>query len=259
MPFTYAPEPTMDKLRNHDRLEDGEQRRLILLAQAGDVGARNTVVECNMRLVFHYAAYKAKFAKRVQVDDLVQSGVFGLANAVRLFDVTRSHQGKLILFVSYATRHIKVKMDEVIKKQHVVHSPHWCHDKLALIAKGRQLTLTANDVKALECAKRAVSGYTWTGLLDGDDQPSIDMVEDHAIPADRLEHDDDVRQVAGLMHRMCERHRLLLTWRFGLDGGGVRTLKQCGSLLGITKERVRQVAIDAIERLRELAYAKHQS
>jgi RNA polymerase primary sigma factor len=114
----------------------------------------------------------------------------------------------------------------------------------------RDLELPA---KKLKIVKKAIQLYNSTPPTDTSDSHwSIgDMVPDERNkgPEDELLDNDNLKHVYGLLEHMDPREATILKMRYGLDDGEPRTLKEIGEILGLTRERVRQIESEALERL----------
>jgi RNA polymerase sigma factor (sigma-70 family) len=196
-------------------LTAAEERRLARLKDEGDTAARDTLIEANLRLVVAVARRYAR--PGVPLADLVQEGNLGLIRAVERFD-----PGHGCRFSTYAT--------------------WWIWQAVV-----RGLTRLSRDHASTVSIDQPIGeGDTVVGDLIADEhaaRPEV-LAADHPRSADTA---------AAVRRLLPERLRRLLVLRFGLDGGGGRTLEEVGSAIGVTRERARQLEANALARLERAA------
>ena len=115
------------------------------------------------------------------------------------------------------------------------------------------MELSPRKVRIIRKAVRAFQRPTQTGG-GGDDGPSLaEMLSDHRTPQpdEEVLNRDDLQTIHKLLDAIDEREATVLRLRFGLDGREPLTLKEIGKEIGLTRERVRQIEIDALRKLNE--------
>ncbi|MBU2720526.1 RNA polymerase sigma factor RpoS [Acidithiobacillus ferridurans] len=249
----------------HSPLLTAEQEvTLGRLVQAGDQAARCTMIESNLRLVVKVARHYLN--RGLPLLDLIEEGNLGLIRAVEKFDPERGFR-----FSTYATWWIRQNIERALMNQtRTIRLPiHVMKELSAVLRATRCLAQTLQrdptPEEVAEALDRSVDAVRDCLEMDGrvtsldmpygrgSDRSLADLVADtNAVGVEqRLENQSLSRQVHQWIANMAEKHRLVLLWRFGLDGTDGATLEEVGSRLGITRERVRQIQVEALLVLRQ--------
>ena len=241
-----------------------EERALAERMQAGDEAARTELITRNLRLV--HAIANAWQGRGVELDDLVQEGTIGLMRAVEKFDATKGHK-----FSTYATWWIRQAVTRAIaQRARLIRLPVHMHDRVCRVARVRaRLALelgreaTAGEIAAaadlsrpqLAAALAAIEPVSLDAAIGGDGRPGDPLCRMDMIAADTEPPDQVVAQaeaaerIAAALMDLSERARLVIQLRYGL-GYEPHTLEATGAVLGVTRERARQIERDAMQILR---------
>jgi RNA polymerase primary sigma factor len=251
----------LNELAKHPLLSPAEEVAMAKRVQAGDDGARQRMMEANLRLVVSIA--KGYRGLGVPFLDLIQEGSIGLNRAVQKFDWQRGFK-----FSTYATWWIRQSIQRAVTNQsrtirlpiHVAERQHRLHRLAARLESqlGREATrdeLTEASgmrprhvAEALGAARAAVSLNQSVG---GDDDAELgDLLADPDTGDPAVEVTDRMQreEVLAALQRLPERERRIIELHFGL-GGDQHTLAEIGLELGVARERVRQIEIHVLERL----------
>ncbi len=171
--------------------------------------------------------------KGVPFDDLVNAGNLGLVIAARRFDGARGHR-----FVTYAAFWIRKSMIESIYRANTVRVTRHAVQKRR--AEGA-LAVPALRLVSLDAPRGAEDERTW-GEVFADERTGTP--EDEAILAQQI------AQLRRAMDALDARERAILAARFGLDGAEPESRGTIGRRLGLSRERVRQIEREVLERLR---------
>ena len=234
-----------------------------------DQEALDKLVRSNLRFVVSVA--KKYQNQGVALSDLINEGNLGLIRAARKFDETKG-----IKFISYAVWWIRQAILQALAEQsRIVRVPLNRAGTLHRIGKrassllqelGREPTheeiAEGMDITEEEVAKTMSISQTHLSLdaplTPGEDNRLLDYLADTVNPTpdeqtfEKALTETVVEALAGLK----ERESRILRLYFGLDGEEPMTLEQIGSLMGITRERVRQIKEKALSRLRHVSRAR---
>jgi RNA polymerase primary sigma factor len=243
-----------------------EEIDLAARIHAGDDSAREHMIRANLRLVVKIAREYEGFG--LPLLDLINEGNMGLMKAVERFDPAKG--GKLS---TYASWWIKQSIRRGIANQaKTIRLPIHAIDKLSKaqrVANEMRETLgrepepeelaEAMGVKASrlnEIRTAALRPASLDAPMGGDDDSNLlaEVVKDEnaRTPYESLEEKTLLRMLGGLVERLGPREKRIIRLRFGLDGRGEKTLEEIGTQFGLTRERIRQLQNEALERLREL-------
>ncbi len=239
------------------------------LGEDGDVGARDEMVKANLRFVVDVAK---KYQNRgLSLSDLISAGNLGLLTAAERFDGTKGYK-----FISYAVWWIKQSILQTIAEHaRTVRLPL---NKLSLLkdiskvsrrlGQGRESDPGIEeiarelDVPAEEVLETMLSARTVRSLdeaFEEDDERSLlNILADssQATPDADILRESAREQLEGVLNSLDERELRIIRLYFGLDGNEALTLEQIGGLMGLTRERVRQLKERALSKLRSPARAQ---
>ncbi|CAK0748958.1 RNA polymerase, sigma S (sigma 38) factor [Gammaproteobacteria bacterium] len=232
-------------------------------AQQGDVQARTHMIESNLRLVVRVARHYMN--RGLALLDLIEEGNLGLIHAVKKFDPERGFR-----FSTYAVWWIRQNIERAIMNQgrtirlpiHVIKEINSCLRASGKLAQHLDHEPTTEEVanaldKSIEEVKRILNLSGATTIDHGredSDRDLIDIIPDDNLvdPFDLLQNNDISINIEHWLEQLNEKQRNVVERRFGLNGYDAFTLDEVGSQLGLTRERVRQVQIEALKQLREI-------
>ena len=248
-------------------LEEAEERELGEKSAAGDASARQKLAEGNLRLVVSLAKHYT--GRGVPIMDLIQEGNMGLMHAAEKYDHTKENR-----FSTYAAWWIKEAMQRAIDQQsREIRVPVHVAENMKRVQKAaRELQQSlGRDATPAEIAQKLgdkteaevkdIISYLQSPVSlespvgeDGEDSLG-DLVEDRTetTPEEAMNILARQEEVQELLGSLTEREQQVIRLRYGLGEERPQTLEEIGSMLGVTRERVRQIEARAMEKLRRQA------
>lgn len=248
----------LNEVRRHPLLDAHEELRLCRAVRLGDRDARRRMIEGNLRLVLNIA--RQYHRSDLPLDDIIEEGNLGLMHAVDKFDPERGFR-----FSTYAVCWIRQGIERGIMAQsRTVRVPVHAAKRLNQCLKARR---ELSQVRYGEPSARDLANATGLSVqeveflmpwkdralslhMNDEENPWLEQLPAaDDSPEQHLGKDDLSRALGRWMHRLKPRPREILARRFGLRGEP-ETLEAIAASLGVTRERVRQIQLEALDQLR---------
>lgn len=262
--FTDSIKDYLHRAAKVPRLTAADEKELAGRIAKGDREAAKRMAAANLKLVVSIAIrYRGK---GLPLADLIGEGNIGLIIAVERYDAA---QGKFSTYATYWIRqcigraifntagtvrlpvHVAERRNKLYKRRKEISGKHTAASDAAFLAEEHGLSEEEVD---------RLLGMEQFGLsLDheyGDDETTTMhnfLEDDNPTPHEAAEETQRAAHIRGWLSGLNDKQRIVIESRFGFDGNGEKTLEETAKGLNLTRERIRQIEVDALKKLRKTA------
>lgn len=254
----------MKTLNHIPLLSPDEEKDLFIKIKNGDQTARDKMIESNLRLVVHVAKNYTTNATQ-DLMDLIQEGNFGLIKAIDKYDINQGTK-----FSTYATYWIKQAIGQAINdNSRTIRLPNNAINTISRINKkieeieriesripsneelSEKLDINVETILNLNNINQPLCSLEFD-VNDNKETVVSDLIADEGIPTpeEALSAVVQTDGIIKLLRTLDEREQFIITKRYGIGDGIPQSLDEIGQTINLTKERVRQLEIVALRKLR---------
>ena len=265
-PSEHQSDPTLiylNEIGQNELLSAAEEYALACRVTQGDFEARQRMIECNLRLVVNIAKHYVN--RGMALLDMIEEGNLGLIHALEKFDPERGFR-----FSTYATWWIRQNIERAIMNQsrtiripvHVIREMNICLQAFRHLEAHKGSEPSAEEVahmlgKPVADVRYVLNLNERIASLDTplDIDPGLSLCdalpdENALSPELQLQHTELEALVRQWLEELGDKQRCVIERRFGLNGHAIHTLEEVADTLDLTRERVRQIQVEALKLLR---------
>ncbi|ACO04136.1 MAG TPA: RNA polymerase sigma factor RpoD/SigA [Persephonella sp.] len=257
-------------------LSPEEEKEIAKKAKEGDKEALEKLIKSNLRFVVNVAKNYTGYG--IPFQELISAGNIGLIEAAKRFDPERG-----VRFISYAIWWIKQSILQTIQSQKdIIKIPQKTQnlsmkidtaylelkERLNREPKYSEIKEYLKEHENIDIDEETIENYllikrhsvSLDTPVDMDEGTFfIDLISKHSTKdiEENIVRESIEKEIEYILSHLSERERFIIVNRFGLNGEEPKTLREIGKELGISRERVRQIEIRALKKIRALATKKH--
>lgn len=260
---------SLKPLKSNRNAYHTNEKLLSSYKKTGDLNIRNQIILNNMGLVYTAAKQRKNIHSSFSFNDLVQEGTIGMIKGIERFDINRN-----IRFSTYAYYWINHQMDRAIMNTgYLIRLPTYLYEKISKLNSLERLyqninknlkeliednNISKDEYILLNYYRNNFSYFSSLNIvIEMDNEDSYielqDLIpsEDPALEDMVIEEDLKV-QIDNTLNMLTDREKDIIESRFGIRTGKIETLEEIGKRYNLTRERIRQIEMKALTKLRKL-------